>query len=446
MKTSWFIYAAFVLSVLLLAWMGAGYINRHGEQMHYTEGVEHTYRVIITLHACENSLLDAETKQRAYILTRDEHYRDAAGRSIRAADSTLSVLRRLTEDNPAQRVNTHLLALAIAGRPMGELVPERNDKARQEKLYRARLYMEKIHTYVQAIAAEENRLLDERSRAKNRYQALNLESLRYAFVFACVLCLAAAILIARELGKRITAQKMLETTIRGLKRSNEEVQQITWSASHDLQEPLRKIRTLSSLFTRKRHDWLDTEDKDILERIGRATEKLQAQIDELGRFASLLQPGEERSLIDTEPLFIEVSENVIGNKGTVLIHDPLPAIKASRTQLTMLFTELLTNAYIYRYPGRPLVIDVYCTDEGSRLDVSGKFYRIDIRDNGTGFDPAFNDKIFVLFHRLEGAAYPGGKGAGLALAKRIMANHNGHIEAAGEPGVGAVFSLFFPMG
>ncbi len=137
---------------------------------------------------------------------------------------------------------------------------------------------------------------------------------------------------------------------------------------------------------------------------------------------------------------------------TLSRYDLLPSIKGYKPQLAILFAQLLHNAYTYKDQQRPLVINVTyqlttITGKGRfwNKTPARKYHQVTVSDNGIGFDNSFKEKIFVLFQKLHGPEEYSGKGTGLALVKRIMTNHYGHVEANGEKGAGATFSLYFPV-
>jgi signal transduction histidine kinase len=452
-----FIYILFCLAVVLLGWLGYTYFSQNKAQLKYTDAVEHTYQVIITAQYCENLLLDAETKQHGYLLTRDPHFRNSSDASASKIDSALNLLRKITLDNAKQRVNIHLLKTAIQERL---LILKQNfnlpasEKQRVYRLTKGQMVMDKIHVYIRMIEDEERALLIERDNAKNHYQTLNFTFAKYTFLFACILCGVAVLLIIYELRKRIKAQKLLEKTILDLKRSNEEVEQITFTASHDLQEPLRKIRTLGTLFTRKYESKLADTEKDILDRIDKATEKMQLLINDLVDFTTLLNTSEQPEMVNLTILFTEVFEKLPkeGNKIKLNMYHTLPTIHGYKPQLEILFTQLLDNAVKYKDPHRPLAINVTyrMTAAANIRDILRdkhitRYHQITFSDNGIGFDNIFKEKIFILFQRLHRQDEYTGKGTGLALVKRIMTNHYGYIEANGEKDVGASFSMYFPV-
>lgn len=458
MGTNRFIYPLFALSLVALGWLGYTYSEQNKVQLKYTAAVEHTYDVIVTAQYCEKLLLDAESNQRGFVITRDDHFKNAADASITRIDSAWKALKELTNDNPNQRVNLHLLRLAIDQRlailKQNFQLPAQGKKS-LDRFQHGQLLMDKIHKYIQMIEVEEGNLLVERRNAKTYYQSLNFTYVKYGFLFACLVCAVAVFLIIRELRKRIQAQVMLEKTVLDLKRSNEEVEQITFTASHDLQEPLRKIGTLSTLLNRRIGDRVGAEEKDILERIERATGKMQWLINDLVNFTILLNTTEEPAAVDLGAVFKNAFDRIREQDQTIKLnlYGTLPVLQGYRPQLEMLFTQVLDNAFKYRHPQRTLVINVtYRITEGDSItsmiwkkERTKRYHQVTVSDNGIGFGNEFKEKIFVLFQRLHTQEAYGGKGMGLSLARRIMTNHYGYIDASGEEGVGATFRMYFPV-
>ncbi|MES2328878.1 MAG: CHASE3 domain-containing protein [Bacteroidota bacterium] len=457
MGSNRFIYSLFIVSVLALSWLGYTYVDQNKEQLKYTAAVEHTYQAIILAKYSETLVLDAETKQRGFLLTGDIHFRDASNVSAAKLDDALSRLKNHISDNTKQRVNVYLLETAIRQRLA--MIKENFNMPKEERervwrLQNGQLMMDKIHLYIKTIEDQENSLLIERGQAKDHYQTLNFEFVKYAFLFACLFCGLAVLLLIRELRKRIKAQQLLEKSIMDLKRSNEEVEQITFAASHDLQEPLRKIRILGTLFTKKYEDSLGDSEKDILKRIDSATEKMHLLINDLVDFATLLDTEGKPEMVDLDKTFQDSVEKMAreGKLFKLNMYSALPYIRGHKPQLEILFNQVLDNAVKFKNPLRELVINVTyrMTEAGSLQDRlidkrTRRYHQVTISDNGLGFDNSFNEKIFLLFQRLHGQDDYAGKGTGLALVKRIMTNHYGHIEAHGEKGSGATFSLYFPV-
>ncbi len=456
MRDSRISYVIFVFSVIILLLLAFVYADQNKTELRYVSDVEHTYQVIISLHNCELQVFDAESSQRGYLLTGDAHFREAWLAAKGKTDSLLRELRLLISDNPIQRVNLHLLSAAIAERQ--QLLIENGDpgKYNKDRSFKGRLEMDKIKAYVAMMEKEESQLLVIRSEAKNHYQAVNFRFLKYGFIFVIAICMGALYLIVRELRAKIGAQKILEQNIIDLKRSKEEIEELTFTTSHDLQEPLRKIRTLSTLLNKRYVDSDkrdDNDEKDILNRINRSGERMHELINALLDFSNLLHLPDKK-LIDLDLLFTEAAAGIKESTEVMLHHEQtLPSIYGYKQQLLLMFTQLLDNAAKYKHAGRSLEITVQYAlitieEEAERgfwkKGHAKKYHKITITDNGIGFDNSFKEKIFILFQRLHTQNEYSGKGIGLALAKRVMANHYGSIEASAEKDAGASFMLFFP--
>jgi signal transduction histidine kinase len=451
-----FLYIALLLSVGILFWLGRIYVQQNKQQMHYTGEVEHTYRVIITLHNCEQLLTDAESAQRGYLLTGKDAFRTTYQLAVSRIDSVITRLKEGTSESVKQRVNIKLLEPAIRNRiALMNLNIEKKELHKESEidLIHSKLLMDKIREYGDEIEKEEYFMLEYRSQEKNRYTQLNDSFLRYTFILACIVFLASVLMIIRELRTRVRVQKMLEKTIFELKQSHEEIGQVSFAASHDLQEPLRKIRTMSTLLTKKFAAQLASDEKDIIQRIDRSAEQLHNRLENLIDFINLVSHPEKATDVNLEHVFRYAFAKTSA-ESAIILHktEQLPVIQGYEQQLTLLFLQLLSNAVRYRHPERPLEITIgYSIEESSALkhtDSSARrrYHMITIRDNGIGFDQSFNEKIFLLFQRLHGKEAYGGQGIGLTIARRIMTNHYGFIEAAGVKDEAAIFTLWFPAG
>jgi signal transduction histidine kinase len=452
-----FLYIALALSLIVLVWLGSIYLNQNRLQLQYTREVEHTYRVIIALRNSEQFLSNAETSQRGFLLTHDEHFREPYQKALRKSDSALSELRVLIEDNPVQRVNLKLLEAAFRQRvDMLNINISRtfSDPDFVSRITQGELIMDKIKLYVEQMERVEYDLLGYRSREKDHYQDLNEAFLKYASLFAALVFLCSVGMIIRELRLRVKAQKMLEKSVFELKQSNEEIEQVSFAASHDLQEPLRKIRTLSTLLSKKFSDKLPSDEKDIITRIDRSSERMHSLLENLIDFTNLVSHPEKLELVNTDQVFTRVFAQVTVGTETGLIKAALlPEIRGYEQQLSLLFTQLLGNSVKFKHAEKPLVLIVSYELRNQtprrkwfwQNEVTQQYHLITIQDNGIGFDSSFNEKVFLMFQRLHNQFEYAGQGIGLTIARRIMTNHYGYIEADGKKGKGAAFRLWFPV-
>ena len=449
-----FLYIALGLSICILVWLGRIYIQQNRQQLRYTAEVERTYRTIITLHNCEQLITSAESAQRGYLFTGKEAFKLAYTISAGKMDSILARISDITKDNPKQRVNLKLLAPAIAQRlELMKLNLTRKDgrQGSEIDLLKSKLLMDKIHEYLGEMEKEEYLLLAYRNQEKDYYRQLNDSFLLYTFLLACIVFLGSVGMIIRELRMRVRAQKMLEKTIFELKQSQEEIGQVSFAASHDLQEPLRKIRTMSTLLIKKYAVQIASEEKDIIQRIDRSTEQLHKRLENLIDFINLVSHPEQLTQVNLEHVFRYALAKTSAEYEIMLYKTAqLPVIQGYEQQLSLLFLQILSNAVRYRHPERPLEITVTHSmqemPKQRHTDGNGhQYHMIVIRDNGIGFDQSFNEKIFQLFQRLHSKEAYSGQGIGLTIARRIMTNHYGFIEADGLKDEAAIFTLWFPV-
>ncbi len=263
--------------------------------------------------------------------------------------------------------------------------------------------------------------------------------------------------------KRAELEKQQQTTLvkqanYQLKRSNESLQQFAYIASHDLQEPLRKVQSFSSLLRERYADQLG-EGVDLVQRMQGAAERMQTLIRDLLAYSRLSSQAELITPIDLNDLLTGVLsdlETLITAKNAQISLTSLPIISGNETQFRHLFQNLLSNALKFSKPDQSPVVEVHSQFvdrthlaepiQSALPDNSDRIWQLQIRDNGIGFDKGYRERIFEVFQRLHGrnSLYTG-SGIGLASVKRVIENHLGFIEADSEPGEGSVFTIYLPV-
>ncbi|WP_051664217.1 PAS domain S-box protein [Dyadobacter crusticola] len=239
-----------------------------------------------------------------------------------------------------------------------------------------------------------------------------------------------------------------------LERSNKELEGFAYVASHDLQEPLRKIKSLGSLLVERHRDTIGEAGADLIRRMQSASERMGMLIDDLLSF-SHVSSAHQKIQVDLQEEVRGVLmdlETAIKEKGADIQVGKLLPVNGYAPQVRQLFQNLISNALKFTVPGRTSVIKVSSqivrgNQEGlglSRREGEKRFQMIEVRDNGIGFDQQYADQIFQPFRRLHNRSEFAGTGLGLAIVKKIIENHNGYIKANGIPGEGATFKLFLP--
>jgi signal transduction histidine kinase len=229
----------------------------------------------------------------------------------------------------------------------------------------------------------------------------------------------------------------LERQARELARSNTELDQFAQVASHDLQEPLRKVRTFTERITETEAGNLSERGTDYLRRANAAAERMQTLIEDLLRFSRVTTQSRPFAPVDlgavTEDVLDDLSE-LIQSTGARVDVEPLPTINGDATQMRQLMQNLISNALKFRREGLEPHVRVAAGVESGWLTLT-------VADNGIGFEPQYSTRIFRVFERLHGrGAYPG-TGIGLALCRKIAERHGGTVVADGVLGEGATFTV-----
>jgi PAS domain S-box-containing protein len=235
------------------------------------------------------------------------------------------------------------------------------------------------------------------------------------------------------------AHDALERKARELARSNEELQQFAYVASHDLQEPLRMISSYTQLIARRYGDRLDGDAREFMGFIVDGAARMKQLIEDLLAYSRVGTRGREFQSVDAGAALEKALANLRAAReasGTLVTHDDLPTIVADGQQLTQLFQNLLGNAMKFRGEEAPK-IHVACE---TRPDVCV----FTVRDNGIGLDPQYADRIFMMFQRLHTKAEYPGTGIGLAICKKIVERHGGRIWVESQAGKGSTFGFTIP--
>ncbi len=240
-----------------------------------------------------------------------------------------------------------------------------------------------------------------------------------------------------------------------LKRSNEELSQFAYIASHDLQEPLRKIMTFTNRISEKYDENLPDGSKDYLQKINSSAKRMSMLINDLLEFSGTNRHNKEFIKTDLNSILknlLEDFEEEINKKNAEILIDTLPVILAIPLQMTQLFHNLISNALKFSKKDEPPVIKISSNEMTSEqkvkyqvLDINADYIQISFCDNGIGFEEIFSDKIFTIFQRLHTKSEYEGTGIGLALCKKIVENHGGNIIATSKNYVGTCFYINLPF-
>lgn len=257
----------------------------------------------------------------------------------------------------------------------------------------------------------------------------------------------------------ITERKQIEEKLKiftaKLERSNRELQDFASVASHDLQEPLRKIQAFGDRLKTKYHDSIGVDGRDYVERMQSAAGRMQTLINDLLTFSRVETKAQPFVTVDLTIVAQEVLSDMeiqIERASAVIEVEELAIIEADPLQIRQLMQNLIGNSLKYRQKGKTAVIKIrghfiknrhYPT--GAEPSQDSELYQIEVEDNGIGFDEKYLDRIFTVFQRLHGRQEFKGTGVGLAVCRKLVERHGGQITARSKPGYGATFMVTLPV-
>ncbi len=264
--------------------------------------------------------------------------------------------------------------------------------------------------------------------------------------------------VVKDITSILLNEKKLLNKNEELIRSNAELDSFNHIASHDLQEPLRKIRMFISRVKDLDNDALSEKAKTFLNKIESSSERMQELIRHLLTYSRIGKVGITFEEVHLQEIIDTISQELSdpsSEKHTIIQHTPLPSIFGVSYLIHQLFFNIISNAIKYKHPERPLILEIsskrkfantygHETPEAA-LTETDEFVEVSFKDNGIGFKQEYANQIFELFKRLHQKNEYTGTGIGLAICKKIAETHNGSIIAKGEPGIGSEFLVSFPI-
>jgi PAS domain S-box-containing protein len=253
---------------------------------------------------------------------------------------------------------------------------------------------------------------------------------------------------ARDITESKAVAAELRRALHDLELRNAELQDFAFVASHDLQEPLRKVQAFSDRLLSRYADRLDATGADYLRRMDAAASRMQTLIDDLLAYSRVSTRGESFREVDLGQVLREVLGDLearLESTAADVVRGQLPVLEADPTQMRQLLQNLIGNALKFAPPGRRPRVEVRSEPVDLATGAPGReAWRIVVADNGIGFDNAHADRIFAPFQRLHGRSEYEGTGMGLAIVRKIVERHGGVVSASGVPGVGATFTVDLP--
>jgi PAS domain S-box-containing protein len=240
-----------------------------------------------------------------------------------------------------------------------------------------------------------------------------------------------------------------------LVQSNSRLEEFAYASSHDLQAPLRRIKFFIDSLKKELWEQLNTHHQELFNRIGKSTERMVALIDDLLTFSYFSKGIGEIDELDLNKQVKDVLEDLeldILEKQAKLSVERLPKIRGDKRQLQQLFQNLISNSIKYTKPDVVPVIEISSYEvKGDEVkpnlpveEAEKKYYLIQLKDNGIGFEQEYAEDIFKVFTRLQGGTNYTGTGVGLSIVRKVVENHHGYVWAESRPGEGSVFKILLP--
>jgi PAS domain S-box-containing protein len=252
---------------------------------------------------------------------------------------------------------------------------------------------------------------------------------------------AGAVVIARDIRERKRAEEEVHRFMQRLEQSNRELEDFAYVASHDLQEPLRKIQAFGDRLKAKYADELPVQGRDYVDRMQSAAHRMQVLINDLLSFSRVTTKAQPFVRVDLGEIARAVAHDLEIRaheaNGRIVIRD-LPSVDADPMQMRQLLQNLTANGLKFHRDDAPPVVEI----DGS---VEGDHARVTVTDNGIGFESKYADRIFTMFERLHARGRYEGTGIGLAICRKIVERHGGAISAHSVPGEGSTFTITLPV-
>ena len=260
--------------------------------------------------------------------------------------------------------------------------------------------------------------------------------------------------INRDITAMRVFEKEQERSIRELNRSNRDLEEFAYIASHDLQEPLRKISMFTERLKAKYDKTLDAEAELFIDRILVSAANMRTLIENLldfsraNRRSDTLEEVNIRTILDA--VISELELKIEETKAVITFSGTFPTLEAVSSEMKQLFSNVLSNAIKFRKTSVAVDINVRSRKISKTeihnlgLSTDHTYYKMEVQDNGIGFEPEYSEKIFQIFQRLNGKSEYPGSGIGLAICKKIVEKHNGLIVANSQPDRGATFTVILP--
>lgn len=437
--------------------------------------INNNLQTINVIKDLKTEIYAAEGSQRGYLLTSDKEYLEPYHNTLVIIDDLLNKLNKASKKIPRQAQRYEVLYSKVLDKinEMQAIVSLTDDDRYREAINKIRTdegirLMEDITSLINEMEQDESlRLKENKSHAVNNRQFI-VASLLLTNSIGLALSLGIFFILYRnsakvaglyheleqansELEAKVDARtQVLMQYSEELHRSNKDLEAFAFVASHDLQEPLRKIRAFGDRLQQKFMPELGERGADYVMRMQAASERMSILINDLLSFSRVTTKQKPFERVDLNQVITRVLDDLdyaIEDAGAKLYIESLPVIDADASQMGQVFMNLMTNSMKFHKPDVPPVIRITCEENLPSLlgEDTRDWCCIKFADQGIGFDPQYSERVFNLFQRLHGRDEYSGTGIGLALCRKIIERHGGSIDAESGQGEGATFIIRLPM-
>ncbi|MFN8285716.1 MAG: ATP-binding protein [Chitinophagales bacterium] len=450
------------VALTLLILIGTAYLSyfSYNRTLDGYNWVNHSQRVLGAISQTKSKMYQTESRVRAYVILQQSEYKPDLKLAYGQIDSLVEVISDLTIDNPEQQaykvpLDTLVAARFVIWHALVHNIFEMDLYTKDSLLLNGLRVSRAIDKVLNQMEECEYNLLATRNAKR---ESDGFASPLFLFGASLVSIIIVALLfyfLRKSLAESQRLQTGLERKNAELSRSNQDLEQFAYVASHDLQEPLRKLRAFGERLKIKESANLSEEGKEIVIKLDGFATKMQQLIDDLLQYSRVLNSNQEGKDVDLNLALQEAMNSLtvaIETQKAVINYPELPKVKGHLLQLVQLFQNLIGNSIKYSKQNVRPVVNISCevvagnTIANVRVGEGEKqFYKITLSDNGIGFSNEYAERIFAVFQRLHGKGEYSGTGIGLAITKSVVLNHGGYITARGEEGVGAVFTIYLPV-